>query len=209
MILSGIYKITNLTNGKTYIGQSRDILARWQEHISKANYQNASYNYPLYQDFRNLGLTNFSFEFLELNIYDKEQLDKLEKEYISKFNSFNNGYNQTRGNKTEEEKLNTYKKLWTDEEINLMTTLIQQGLSQEEVAIRLNRSVQSINSKASKLKIGKRVNHPWTEELEQQMLQLRNEHYTQSQVGKILGFSKEAVKKRWHDKFTKKEGAWK
>ena len=196
MILSGIYKITNLTNGKTYIGQSRDILARWQEHISKANYQNASYNYPLYQDFRNLGLTNFSFEFLELNIYDKEQLDKLEKEYISKFNSFNNGYNQTRGNKTEEEKLNTSKKLWTDEEINLMTTLIQQGLSQEEVAIRLNRSVQSINSKASKLKIGKRVNHPWTEELEQQMLQLRNEHYTQSQVGKILGFSKEAVKKR-------------
>lgn len=209
MILSGIYKITNLTNGKIYIGQSRDILARWQEHISKANYQNVSYNYPLYQDFRNLGLTNFSFEFLELNIYDKEQLDKLEKEYISKFNSFNNGYNQIRGNKTEEEKLNTSKKLWTDEEINLMTTLIQQGLSQEEVAIRLNRSVKSINSKASKLKIGKRVTHPWTEELEQQMLQLRNEHYTQSQVGEILGFSKEAVKKRWHDKFTEKEGAWK
>lgn len=209
MILSGIYKITNLTNGKIYIGQSRDILARWQEHISKANYQNVSYNYPLYQDFRNLGLTNFSFEFLELNIYDKEQLDKLEKEYISKFNSFNNGYNQTRGNKTEEEKLNTSKKLWTDEEINLMTTLIQQGLSQKEVAIRLNRSVNSINSKANKLKIGKRVNHPWTKELEQQMLQLRNEHYTQSQVGEILGFSKEAVKKRWHDKFTEKEGAWK
>lgn len=209
MILSGIYKITNLINGKIYIGQSRDILARWQEHISKANYQNISYNYPLYQDFRNLGLTNFSFEFLELNIYDKEQLDKLEKEYISQFNSFNNGYNQTRGNKTEEEKLNTSKKLWTDEEINLMTTLIQQGLSQEEIAIRLNRSVQSINSKASRLKIGKRVNHPWTEELEQQMLQLRNKHYTQSQVGEILGFSKEAVKKRWHDKFTEKEGAWK
>lgn len=209
MILSGIYKITNLTNNKVYIGQSRDILARWQEHITKANYPNNAYNCSLYQDFRKLGLTNFSFEILELNLYDKEQLDKLEREYIIQFDSFNNGYNQTRGNHIIEEKQIVSKKLWTEEEVQLLTLLTQQGLSQEEIGKRLNRSTKSINSKASKLKIGNRVNHPWTEELERKMIELRNEHYTQSQVGEILGFSKEAVKKRWHDKFAEQEGAWK
>ena len=30
----GIYKITNKLNGKVYIGQSRDIDARWRQHIN-------------------------------------------------------------------------------------------------------------------------------------------------------------------------------
>lgn len=30
----GIYKITNLIIGKVYIGQSRDIKARWEKHKS-------------------------------------------------------------------------------------------------------------------------------------------------------------------------------
>ena len=29
---TGIYRITNLSNGKFYIGQSRDIVSRWKEH---------------------------------------------------------------------------------------------------------------------------------------------------------------------------------
>ncbi|MDR0677008.1 MAG: GIY-YIG nuclease family protein [Elusimicrobiota bacterium] len=31
----GIYKITNNINGKTYIGQSRNIERRWKDHKSK------------------------------------------------------------------------------------------------------------------------------------------------------------------------------
>ena len=30
--ICGIYKITNLVNGKVYIGQSQDIYSRWKEH---------------------------------------------------------------------------------------------------------------------------------------------------------------------------------
>ena len=30
--ICGIYKITNLINGKVYIGQSQDIYERWAEH---------------------------------------------------------------------------------------------------------------------------------------------------------------------------------
>ena len=34
---TGIYKITNLSNGKFYIGQSRDIFSRWKSHTLSIN----------------------------------------------------------------------------------------------------------------------------------------------------------------------------
>ena len=35
---SGIYKITNLKNGKVYIGQSENIFVRRKQHFSALNY---------------------------------------------------------------------------------------------------------------------------------------------------------------------------
>lgn len=64
----GIYKITNLINGKCYIGKSIDIEKRFQKHKTNAFWKsekNLKYNYPLYQAFRKYTLQNFSFEVLE------------------------------------------------------------------------------------------------------------------------------------------------
>ena len=36
MLICGIYKITNQTNGKCYIGQSVNIKRRWRSHKTKA-----------------------------------------------------------------------------------------------------------------------------------------------------------------------------
>lgn len=33
--LSGIYKITNLTNGKVYVGQSQNIFMRRKQHFTQ------------------------------------------------------------------------------------------------------------------------------------------------------------------------------
>lgn len=55
----GIYKITNNINNKCYIGQSRRIEKRWENH----KYSNL--NYPLYRAFKKYGIQNFTFEIVE------------------------------------------------------------------------------------------------------------------------------------------------
>lgn len=82
----GIYKITNLINEKVYIGQSIHIERRWQEHCQPSSRS------LIGRAIKKYGKENFSFQILEE--CREEQLDKLEEEYISKYNSVvPNGYN--------------------------------------------------------------------------------------------------------------------
>lgn len=89
----GIYKITNLINGKVYIGQSTNIKHRWKEHIQEA--KNGIKKYALYNAMRKYGVENFSFEIIEECL--EEELDKKEVSYIEKYNSYYGGYNSTLG----------------------------------------------------------------------------------------------------------------
>lgn len=92
----GIYKIQNLTNGKCYIGQSKDIKRRWRNHCYSANNPtDHNYNNPLYRSIRKYGIENFSFEVIEECLVS--ELNDKEKFYIQKYNSFFNGYNLTLG----------------------------------------------------------------------------------------------------------------
>lgn len=94
--MTGIYKIENLINHKIYIGQSTHIERRWSNHKATAFNQNdKGYNYPLYCAIRKYGLENFSFEVIEECTLD--ELNQKEEYYISKYNSFFCGYNQTLG----------------------------------------------------------------------------------------------------------------
>lgn len=84
----GIYKITNKSNGKVYIGQSNNVERRLSEHKKKRT--------VTIDDYINvLGVENFDFEILEE--CDKEELDSKEQEYIKKYNSKENGYNIQKG----------------------------------------------------------------------------------------------------------------
>lgn len=92
----GIYKITNIVNNQSYIGQSIHIEARWQEHIRRAiNEKNPTKK--LYIAMREYGIDQFVFEVLEECALDQQVLDEREKYWIEYYNSFNNGYNSTRG----------------------------------------------------------------------------------------------------------------
>ena len=88
IITKFIYKITNLINGKIYIGQTVHPNKRWIEHKYKA--RNELDNYPIHLAIKKYGEENFSFEVLE----ETENYDEREKELIKQYNSLcPNGYN--------------------------------------------------------------------------------------------------------------------
>lgn len=92
----GIYKITNKINGQSYIGLSVDIEERWYKH--KTNYKNVDnkeYEKTLYRAFRKYGLNNFTFEVIEE--CEKEDLPNREIFWISFYNTYADGYNETPG----------------------------------------------------------------------------------------------------------------
>ena len=93
----GIYKFTNKINNKSYIGQSINIEERRKKHIASSYYPPSNtYNTVFHQAIRKYGVDNFEFEILTL--CKIEELDSLEKYYISKYNSMvPNGYNMTSG----------------------------------------------------------------------------------------------------------------
>ena len=92
----GIYKIENLINHKCYIGQSTHIEKRWSNEIAASkNLNDKAYNYPLQCAFRKYGEDNFSFTILEE--CSIKSLNIKERYWISYYDSFFNGYNQTLG----------------------------------------------------------------------------------------------------------------
>lgn len=90
----GIYSIVNNVNKKRYIGQSIDIEERIKRHFRELR-KNIHYNAHLQRSFNKYGEDAFSFEILEQ--CQEEDLNDQEKFWIEKFDSYNNGYNQTIG----------------------------------------------------------------------------------------------------------------
>lgn len=94
--MTGIYKITNLLNENAYIGLSVNIEKRWKDHTKRAfDPKSQEYNKTLYKAFRKYGLENFRFEVLEE--CQTEDLNEREKYWITYFNTYHGGYNETPG----------------------------------------------------------------------------------------------------------------
>lgn len=91
-MFSGIYKITNTINGKSYIGSSINLESRKYKHFWLLK-RNSHDNEYLQKSFNKYGDSNFLFEILEY--CDYENLIGLENYYINKFksNDLTLGYN--------------------------------------------------------------------------------------------------------------------
>lgn len=87
----GIYKITNILNGKKYVGQSTNIIRRWSHH--KTNLIKGTHvNLYLQRAVNKYGLKSFSFDVIET--VEKSMLDEREAYWIQKLQAaFPNGYN--------------------------------------------------------------------------------------------------------------------
>ena len=96
-VITGIYKITNLKSGLSYIGQAVDVATRWKAHIKCGLGIDTPAQNKLYIAMKKDGITNFTFELLET--CDKTLLNEKEKQYIELYQAYDYGYNSTKGNK--------------------------------------------------------------------------------------------------------------
>ena len=91
-----IYKITNILNGKMYIGKtSSTVEARWKEHQEDATCRSKEHR-PLYSAIQKYGVNNFIIEQIEEVPNDVIACER-EIFWIEYYGSFKNGYNATIG----------------------------------------------------------------------------------------------------------------
>jgi group I intron endonuclease len=86
-----IYKITNKINGKFYIGKTKNIERRWNEHLSLVGKK----RHPPYDSILYYGKENFIIEIVDKA--DSYLINDLEKAWIKKTDSINKGYNICEG----------------------------------------------------------------------------------------------------------------
>lgn len=91
-----IYKITNTQTKQNYIGQTIDINRRRRTHFS--HLVNKTHDNPKLQaSWNKYGKENFEFEYWEFNISSIEELNRLECEYIEKYDGLSEGFNLVPG----------------------------------------------------------------------------------------------------------------
>ena len=84
-----VYAHINKINGKIYIGQSVNIDRRIREHFCRHD------GTPFHLALEKYGKENFIIEILEE--CEPEELNEKEKYYIDLYDSYNYGYNSSRG----------------------------------------------------------------------------------------------------------------
>ena len=90
-----IYKITNNLNGKSYIGQTiQNVKERFYQHCAVKCSQ-AVLNMAIHKAINKYGKSNFTVQVIEevKSVY----LNDRERYWIKYYNSYNNGYNSTKG----------------------------------------------------------------------------------------------------------------
>lgn len=109
-----IYKITNIINGKLYIGQTLDYEERVRQHKQTPFRENSKEkDRPLYRAMRKYGVENFKFEIID-TAETIEELNEKEIYWIQYYDSCvdnNKGYNLDKGGKNGRKSEITKKKI--------------------------------------------------------------------------------------------------
>lgn len=93
----GIYKITNLENGRCYVGQTKQAFKeRWRTHLKRGVKAEPGTQNKLYAAMWEDGAENFTFEVLATCTAD--ELNEKERDYIALYHADTWGYNGTGGN---------------------------------------------------------------------------------------------------------------
>lgn len=139
-----IYKITNLVNGKVYIGQSKNCKRRFKEHISAYS---SSYSSKIHNAIMKYGIHNFKFEILEHNVENYNEREKWWIDYY-KSNKREFGYNITEGG--EDPPVisgdDSYFAIYSEEQINkVINEILQTNKPFEQIAKENNLSTEYLS----------------------------------------------------------------
>lgn len=141
-----IYKHTCLVNQKSYIGLTKhSVEKRFKEHLYEALTNNQN---KFYKALRKYSKENFVSEILEEDISNLKLANEREIYWIDYYDSYNNGYNNTRGGDTlhEQTKGKTYREIYGSEE-----------LAAEQIEKRKQKQIGKIVSEETKQKMS--LNH--------------------------------------------------
>ena len=86
----GIYKITDQTTGRCYVGQAVNIADRWKQHIKRGLGAETATRNKLYPAMMSIGVENFTFEIVEE--CDRDKLDEREDFWQDYFHAKDFGY---------------------------------------------------------------------------------------------------------------------
>ena len=104
MKISGIYKITNTVTGDFYIGSSKNVKRRWNEHKCQSAW-NKQPNNQMYLDMRKYGVDKFEFQILE-----EVEIDKLKEKEQYFIETLKPTYNNINANGFDFERRKKYQK---------------------------------------------------------------------------------------------------
>lgn len=92
-----IYKVTNITNSKSYIGQTIQLLTKRRKQHENIALKKG--NFHFHNALSKYGFENFTWKIMAY-CYNTRILNQLEQYYIKECDTFKNGYNMTFGGET-------------------------------------------------------------------------------------------------------------
>ena len=122
-----VYKITNLINGKIYIGQTNNLDRRMQEHL-----HDKRKGHPIHLALKKYGKDNFTYEVL----YHGENYNEEEKKWIKYYDTTNNekGYNIAQGGQDSVGESNPMAKITQEQADYVIDLLLNTTLSKKEIS---------------------------------------------------------------------------
>ena len=169
-------------NDKVYIGQTTlTVHERFMAHKKPSTHKRRS-TYKLYNAMLKYGVDKFYVETLEENI-PLEQLNEKEIWYIDHYDSFNNGYNSTRGGDGR-----IFNKLNNEEEV---LRLAQGGMSAPKIANVFGVNTATVIRTLHKLGFYYRVDQA-------ELVRLADSGLTYAEVAEIMNCDKATVERAYH-----------